>query len=349
MGCRHKERGAKWPQSGAGYASASRWPHRLAIWLCCATFPLIWVGGLVTSYDAGMAVPDWPNTYGYNLLLYPWRTWLFGPWDLFLEHGHRLLGVLVGLLAITLVATVYRSETRRSLRIASYVALGLVIAQGCLGGARVLLDDRQLAMLHGCIGPAFFAFCAALATSFPTWIQAGGRRQVGGRMQSLRRFTLLTVLLVYVQLVLGAEMRHIPVTATPLLFNISLILHLTNALLLTSAIVVVALSLRGGRAESFLRRPAIWLVSLVALQVVLGVSTWIVKYGWPYWFTGWRWAAEYTIQAKSMLQTSVATLHMAVGSLILAFTVVLHMRLRRSLPAPETPTPSKQLAAGIAK
>ena len=75
----------------------SPWPHRLAVLLVCATFPLIWVGGLVTTYDAGMAVPDWPTTYGYNLFLYPWQTWLAGPWDLFIEHGHRLLGSLGGL------------------------------------------------------------------------------------------------------------------------------------------------------------------------------------------------------------------------------------------------------------
>ena len=60
--------------------------------LVCATFPLIWVGGLVTTYEAGMAVPDWPTTYGYNLFLYPWQTWMLGPWDLFIEHGHRLAG-----------------------------------------------------------------------------------------------------------------------------------------------------------------------------------------------------------------------------------------------------------------
>ena len=76
----------------------SPWPHRWAVVLACATFPLVWVGGLVTTTDAGMAVPDWPNTYGYNLFLYPWQTWLAGPWDLFVEHGHRLLGAAVGLL-----------------------------------------------------------------------------------------------------------------------------------------------------------------------------------------------------------------------------------------------------------
>ena len=69
--------------------AANAWPHRLAVVLVCATFPLIWVGGLVTTYEAGMAVPDWPTTYGYNLFLYPWQTWILGPWDLFIEHGHR--------------------------------------------------------------------------------------------------------------------------------------------------------------------------------------------------------------------------------------------------------------------
>src|SRR3954453_2556847 len=81
----------------------SPWPHRLAVVLAAATFPLLWVGGLVTTTKAGMAVPDWPSTYGYNLFLYPWETWLYGPGDLFIEHGHRLFAALVGLLTIVLV------------------------------------------------------------------------------------------------------------------------------------------------------------------------------------------------------------------------------------------------------
>src|SRR5262245_9405091 len=94
----------------------TRWPHRWAVLLVCATFPLIWCGGLVTTYDAGMAVKDWPNTYGYNLFLYPWQTWIFGPWDLFIEHGHRLLGALVGLLAIGLTISVFRCDPRPWMR-----------------------------------------------------------------------------------------------------------------------------------------------------------------------------------------------------------------------------------------
>ncbi|MEM1304636.1 MAG: COX15/CtaA family protein, partial [Planctomycetota bacterium] len=79
-----------------------RWTRRLAVLLCGMTFPLICIGGLITTTAAGMSVPDWPGTYGYNMFRYPWQTWLFGPWDLFIEHGHRLLAATVGLVTIGL-------------------------------------------------------------------------------------------------------------------------------------------------------------------------------------------------------------------------------------------------------
>src|SRR5262245_2457852 len=134
----------------------SPWPHRLSVALALVTFPLIWVGGLVTTYDAGMAVPDWPGTYGYNLLLYPWQSWLAAHWDLFIEHGHRLLGATAGLIAIGVVVATFLTDHRRWLRTAACGALALVIFQGFLGGARVLLDQRLVALVHGCIGPLFF-------------------------------------------------------------------------------------------------------------------------------------------------------------------------------------------------
>src|SRR5881628_556994 len=108
----------------------SPWPHRLSVALALVTFPLIWVGGLVTTYDAGMAVPDWPGTCGYNLFLYPWQTWLAGPWNLFIEHGHRLLGATAGLVAIALLAAVLITDRRPWLVRAAAGALALVIAQG---------------------------------------------------------------------------------------------------------------------------------------------------------------------------------------------------------------------------
>ena len=72
------------------------WPHRFAVVLACATFPLIWIGGLVTTVDAGMAVEDWPTTFGYPLLFYPLVKWLYGPADVFIEHGHRLYASAIG-------------------------------------------------------------------------------------------------------------------------------------------------------------------------------------------------------------------------------------------------------------
>ncbi len=144
--------------------------YRWAVSVAIVTFPLIWIGGLVTTYDAGMAVPDWPGTYGYNLWLYPWTTWLFGPFDLFVEHGHRLLATVVGMLTIGLFVAAYRFEKRRWFATWAFFMLLAVIAQGVLGGFRVLLDARTMAMIHGCTGPLFFALAAVTAVmSSPTW------------------------------------------------------------------------------------------------------------------------------------------------------------------------------------
>ena len=118
---------------------------------------MIWIGGLVTSYGAGMAVPDWPNTYGYNLFLYPLETWLYGPWKLFIEHGHRLFGTLIGMITIAFLISAWRCQTRPVVRWLGVAALVGVLFQGALGGMRVIVYQVQLAKIHGCVGPAFFA------------------------------------------------------------------------------------------------------------------------------------------------------------------------------------------------
>ena len=123
-------------QSSAPSTTLSPWPHRWAVVLACATFPLVWVGGLVTTTDAGMAVPDWPSTFGYNMFLYPWQSWLAGPWDLFVEHGHRLLASSVGLMTIGLVIVLAGSR-------ASWLTYGLVLAWT---GWRTLGVKRLLAV-----------------------------------------------------------------------------------------------------------------------------------------------------------------------------------------------------------
>jgi cytochrome c oxidase assembly protein subunit 15 len=307
----------------------SLWSHRLAVALALVTFPLIWVGGLVTTYDAGMAVPDWPGTYGYNLLRYPWQTWLAGPWDLFIEHGHRLLGATAGFLAIALVAVVLITDRRRWLLTAAFGALALVVFQGLLGGARVLFDARLVAMLHGCVGPLFFAYLAGLVVVTSKWWQSAGPVE-SPRGQRLVRAAWTTAAIVYLQLVLGAIVRHVPLGAAPGVFRAALLCHLLLAVALIVHVFMLdrqAMSL--GRDANGLRIFA-WLSSaLVMAQLLLGVATYIAKYGYPAWLGDYAFAANYVVHEKSLFQSLVATAHVANGSLILFVATVLAVRSSR--------------------
>jgi heme a synthase len=297
----------------------SSWPHRLTLLLALLTFPLIWVGGLVTTYDAGMAVPDWPGTYGYNLFRYPWETWLAGPWDLFIEHGHRLLGATAGFMSITLVLVAWRADGRRWLVLASLGALALVIFQGLLGGARVLFDERLLALIHGCVGPLFFAYLAGLAMLTSSyWQSPPSTRTVSN--DRMARLACLIVGLAYFQLVLGAVLRHIPLTASPTAFRAALVMHLivAAALLLQAMLLVI----RSVAAGSRLRPLAGMLCLLVISQIALGGSTYVVKYAFPTWLHEYQYAASYVVQEKSLTQALVTTAHVAIGSLILFFATL---------------------------
>ena len=307
----------------------SPWPHRFAVVLACATFPLIWVGGLVTTYKAGMAVEDWPTTRGYNMFLYPWETWVYGPFNLFIEHGHRLLGALVGMLTIAFVVAVFLSDRRPWMKVVSIVALLGVIGQGSLGGMRVLMDDRQLAMLHGCIGPVFFAFTVALAVfTSRLWRQAVP--QVSATAARLQRLAIMTAVLAYVQLVIGATLRHLPLDVSAKFFEIAVLFHLIVAVAVTGHVFALAVRIvRQHRDEVSLIRPAFGLCSLIVAQLLLGSATWIVKYGWPAWFADLRFAAGYTIQANSRLQGLTVTAHVATGSLILVTAVLIAVRSLR--------------------
>lgn len=294
----------------------------MALVLACATFPLIWVGGLVTTYDAGMAVPDWPSTYGYNLFLYPWQTWVSGPFNLFIEHGHRLLGALVGLLTIALLAVVCRADRRPWMKMVAVAALAGVVAQGLLGGMRVRMDARQLAMLHGCLGPAFFALSATVVLFTSSWWRntVPDRRLSNVRLEPL---ALMVALMAYGQLVVGALLRHTPVDATFAYFRGAVFFHLILAAALFGHIVWLALIVRRNLPPaSLLRRLAHTLVVLLALQIVLGASAWIVKYGWPNWAVYWSWNADYTVRTNALVQSLTVTAHVANGSLILATAAV---------------------------
>jgi cytochrome c oxidase assembly protein subunit 15 len=308
--------------------------------LVCATFPMIWIGGLVTTYGAGMAVPDWPNTYGYNLFLYPWQTWIFGPWKLFIEHGHRLFGTLVGMTTIALCVSTWRS--RPLVRRLALVALAAVILQGALGGMRVIEDEVKLAQIHGCVAPAFFAFTVALAAITSRRWQSAAAQTLAG-LASIERLAALTTLLAFGQLVVGSQLRHLPAGARASDFRTALFFHLAiAAALVVHAIALAAQVYRTQRAERSLWRPALALAGLIVTQVGLGAATWVTKYGWPAWMSDFNFAAGHVVGADSATQALFATAHVAIGSLILATSLLLALRSvrlawRPALRAGQTP------------
>ncbi|MBL8891903.1 MAG: hypothetical protein JNL67_18145 [Planctomycetaceae bacterium] len=343
------------PKSGELTTSKSRTPlvHRL-VWLTALTvFPLIWAGGLVTTTNAGMAVPDWPGTYGYNMFLYPWTTWFFGPWDLFIEHGHRLLGSLAGIWCLLLVAAACLWRSPFHVRMLACGALALVITQGVMGGVRVLNVDREIARLHGCLGPAFFAYLVAMgvitspwwqrvataahwkgpdrakdasATSLGEWVKAS--RLVEQRLQSQRYMTLVVLGLAYLQLVLGASMRHVPESADPSYFRVLVWFHIAGAV--CTAISTAALCLTPRCLVPGVNAPRWLLAGLVGLQIGLGLGTWVLKYGFPDWFAEYGFAQSHRIVSNDFYQVQVVTAHVAIGSLILAVATFLLVRLWRA-------------------
>ncbi|HVT28543.1 MAG TPA: COX15/CtaA family protein [Lacipirellulaceae bacterium] len=330
----------------------SPWPHRWAVVLACATFPLLWVGGLVTTTKAGMAVPDWPNTYGYNLFLYPWQTWLAGPWDLFVEHGHRLLAASVGMITIGLLVVLVRLERRLWVCGLGFAALALVVFQGFLGGMRVLFDERTLAMLHGMTGPLFFASTVTLAVVTSRRWAAGAnanasdvvRRaenerpnasRLSGAAGHIRLLATVTAVLVYLQIVLGAVLRHVPVNSDPAAFLMAVKFHLFLAAVLTLHIGVLVWSvLSRVRSIRPLGRLALALGTLISLQLMLGASTWIVKYSIPTWARSWFSGPSVAIRDGGWLQTNIITAHVAIGSLLLGVSVALALYSHRLLTRP---------------
>jgi cytochrome c oxidase assembly protein subunit 15 len=201
------------PRSSAGV-------HILALLTCIATFPLIFMGGLVTSHHAGMSVPDWPNSYGYNMFLFPPSHWVGG---IVYEHTHRLMGTIVGMLAIATALWAWKPQIIRmaiskndaagSLRIASephrYLALavlGGVIFQGVLGGLRVVLVKLDLAIVHACVAQAFFCLSAYLAlVTSANWEQS---TNASIARRGLFWLGVATVTAIYLQFIVGATMRH---------------------------------------------------------------------------------------------------------------------------------------------
>ena len=266
-----------------------------------ATALLLAAGGLVTSAEAGLAVDDWPTSFGYNMFLYPLSKMTGG---VYYEHAHRLLGALVGLTTVVLALIAQGTAKQRWIKLWAWLAVPTVIVQGILGGIRVTDRNLALAMIHGVLAQLFFAGLVALAvfTSI-RWSRS---------IEPLRRPTaatdrsmgLILIAFTVAQLVLGASQRH---------FKDLLLVHLVLGL---SIVVPLALFM-GVRAwglnvgQPFLQRLGQALIAVISMQVLLGFGALVVTS-----------LADEGALARGW-DLSVATAHQWFGAIVLALTVVL--------------------------
>jgi cytochrome c oxidase assembly protein subunit 15 len=322
--------------------------HTVALLTACATFPLIFMGGLVTSHGAGLSVPDWPNSFHYNMFLFPPRLWVGG---ILYEHTHRLMATVVGALSIILVVTTHLTSwaTRREKWLA-WGALGIVILQGILGGLRVVLVNLDLAIVHACLAQAFFCYTAFIAMVTSRWWQQRYGEPQSERQNRLVKFGTITVVVVFAQLMVGATMRHyqaglaipdfplsygklIPPTNQAELDAVNLMradqpnldsvtlgqiwlhfAHRIGALIVTLFVLHVATSaLLRYSSEPRIRQPALVLLSLLPAQIGLGIAIVLLR-----------------------KPADIASAHVAIGALVLVTTFVLTARAWRILRCPLT-------------
>jgi cytochrome c oxidase assembly protein subunit 15 len=290
--------------------------HRFAVATAAATLFLIVAGGLVTSTESGLSVPDWPLSYGR--LMPP----MVG--GIFYEHGHRMAATTVGILTVILAVWLFRSERRAWVRRLGYGALAAVVLQGVLGGLTVIfLLPTAVSVAHACLAQTFFCLVVTLAVvTSPRWRDAD---RVPG--EPLARIGAATVAVIFLQLLLGAVMRHtkagLAIPDFPLAFGRVVpsfssfpvaihFAHRVGALVVAAFVVACAvLAFQSGRPG--LRKTALLLVLLVAAQISLGALTVLSR------------------KAVAVTTAAVLTVALLLGS-ALAFTLV-SLRERRAADA----------------
>ena len=285
---------------------------RLVVW---AALPLILFGGSVTSLDAGMAVEGWltvESSQGERLLwLYPLEDW-FRNIGQFVEHSHRMVGTVVGLLAIGAVVAAFATGASQAARKVTTLALVAVCVQGTIGGFRVLENSPQLAFLHGALGQAVFAtlVAAAIVTS-PRWSAAAPvAHESAGSLKSLATRATATV---YLMIVSGAWLRH---TNDPM----ALALHLMLLFVVLASVVLLFKRLSGFEgALSHLATSGRRLGWIIKAQVVLGVLALMAVMVW------------YGPSATGVHDSILPTLHVLGGALLLGQCLASRMWVGRLL------------------
>jgi cytochrome c oxidase assembly protein subunit 15 len=318
-----------------GSKTSSRWLNRFAWFTAFATLLLICSGGMVTSKGVGLAVPDWPTTFGYNMFLFPVSKWIGG---VLFEHTHRLIASTVGFLTIILAIWIWRVEDRSTVKTLGLLAVAAVILQGILGGLRVTMLKDQIGIFHACLAQAFLGLLVLIAivtTNFWRALNLNALSiQVSEKLSLLRRIAIGTTIVIYVQLALGATMRHqhkdlaildfptangawIPDTSTAALVKINAwrdaralsdvdgfqiwlqMVHRFVAVVIGVAVIIFGVRvLRYAREINALRRLSTGWVILFFVQFTLGA--------WTIW---------------SNKAADVATTHVAVGAIMLSFGV----------------------------
>ena len=297
----------------------SLWLHRLAVLSAGATLFLIFVGALVTSKGAGLAVPDWPTTFGHNMFLFPLSKMVGG---VFYEHSHRLVGSAVGILTVGLVLLLWIRESRRWLRWLGVVALIAVVMQGVLGGLRVILLEDTLAIIHAVFAQAFFALMVSLALFTSAGWKSQGHTKRSDDVGRIRRLSVLTSSVIYIQMAFGAVLRH---TGTGLGWHL-----LFAAIVAIHVFLLVDLVLKNCSDLPRLVYPANTLRVILILQVMLGMGAYVVRLMTP------------ETPTAPLTVVLLPTVHVVTGALMLATSVVLTLRVY-GLLAPR-PVADQQLA-----
>ena len=186
-------------------AETNRFLHRFAWFTAATTILLICSGGMVTSKNVGLAVPDWPTTFGYNMFFFPFSKWVGG---IFFEHTHRLIASLIGFLTIILAIWLWRSRAQGWVKTLGWASLGAVVLQGILGGLRVTLLKEQIGIFHACLAQAFLGLLIIIALALSRVWHRLARSGFAAPSRALTIFALTVTTLIYGQLGLGATMRH---------------------------------------------------------------------------------------------------------------------------------------------
>ena len=294
--------------------------NRFAILVACATFFLIIAGALVTSHDAGLATSDWPLSNGQ---VFPKMVG-----NLFWEHGHRLIATTVGILTIVLMIYVLRVEKRSWVRKLGIFALLAVIAQGLLGGLTVkLMLPLAVSAAHATLAQLFFCTTVSLAVfTSPSWIRAEPLAETavdkGGF--PLRYLCTAALVTIFLQLIIGATLRHSAPWDHPLPIDLVLT-HIGGALAVTIALGIAATTtLRRHKGQTFLTRPALIALTLLVIQLFLGLAAYMTRLASP----------NDPQPLNPMISITVA--HVACGALVFATTIVLTLRTYKVLPAADS-------------